>query len=153
MEKQVFFFHSDFTWNQFWSFCSSKNCHFYHMMSSEFWIFGCFSRFQVWIFQKIKIDEMTVVDPLKSAKTDFTWNQSGYCGTSTLHSQNSQLGCPDLYCNTVQTYFSGMSLTCTSWSRKKANFILTYRFQTLDFQCDWLVTINQYFEWNWYTDS
>ena len=40
-----FFWHPDFTWNQFWSFWSPKNCHFVHLRNPEFWIFGNFWHF------------------------------------------------------------------------------------------------------------
>ena len=34
-----FFCHSDFMWNQFWSFWSPKNCNLDYLICSEFWIF------------------------------------------------------------------------------------------------------------------
>ena len=42
VEISVFFCRSDFTWNQFGSFWSSKNCQFDFMNFTEFWIFGYF---------------------------------------------------------------------------------------------------------------
>ena len=52
------------------------------------------------MFRELKIVEMAVFDPLKSAKIDFMKNQSGRkMAISTLRnvlSQNSQLGCPGL---------------------------------------------------------
>ena len=38
----------------FWSFWSPKNCHFDYFSSYEFWIYGNFWHFQVWILPKIK---------------------------------------------------------------------------------------------------
>ena len=48
------FYRSDFMSNLCWSFWSPKNCHFDHLSSSEFWIFGNFWHFQVWNFSKNK---------------------------------------------------------------------------------------------------
>ena len=55
---QDFFCYSYFTWNQFLSFWSPKNCHFNYISSSEFWIFGYFRHFQVADDQKIKIQSL-----------------------------------------------------------------------------------------------
>ena len=32
-----FFYHSDFTWNQFWGFQKCKICHFHTFRGSEYW--------------------------------------------------------------------------------------------------------------------
>ena len=55
------FCHSDFTWNQFWSFWSPKNCHFNHFSKYEFLFFG-----------KNQNSKHTVYDLNISAKSDFT---------------------------------------------------------------------------------
>ena len=52
MEISGLFCHSDFTWNRFWSFWSTKIYHFDHLSSFEFWIFGNFWHFQVWNVSK-----------------------------------------------------------------------------------------------------
>ena len=71
-----FFYHSDFTWNQCWSFEAPQNCHFDHLSSSEFdfWEFLTFS--SVKFFQnskfKAKFVATPVFDLLKSSKIDFT---------------------------------------------------------------------------------
>ena len=52
-----------------------KNCHFYHLSSSEFWIFGNLLPFQVWNLSRFKafnIVKMAVFDLLKSANIDLT---------------------------------------------------------------------------------
>ena len=46
------------TWNQFWSFWSPKNCHFYHMNSSEIWFLSYFWHFQVSNLRKKKIQSL-----------------------------------------------------------------------------------------------
>jgi len=51
-EISGFFCLSDFTWNQFWSFLSLKNCHFDHLSCFELWIFVTFWHCQVWNFSK-----------------------------------------------------------------------------------------------------
>ena len=38
----IFCHSEDFTWNQFWSAWSSKNCYFAYLSSSEYWTFGFF---------------------------------------------------------------------------------------------------------------
>ena len=58
MEITRFFCHSDFTWNQFWSFWSPKNYHCDHLSGSEFWTFGHFWHFQAWNSPKIKIQSL-----------------------------------------------------------------------------------------------
>ena len=50
--------HSDFTWNQIWSFWIPQNWHFDQLRSSECSIFGNFWPFQVWIFSKITIHSL-----------------------------------------------------------------------------------------------
>ena len=52
VEISGFFCHSDLTWTWFWSLWSPKKCHVDYLSSSEFWIFGNFWHFQVWIFSK-----------------------------------------------------------------------------------------------------
>ena len=96
--------HPDFPWKQFWSFWSLKNSQFDCLSSIEFLV----TFDQAWHFSKnqtskpSKLFKMAVFDPLKSAKIDFTQNQSGR-KTAKLHtventySRNSQLDCPGLY--------------------------------------------------------
>ena len=52
VEISWFFWHSNFMWNQFWSFWSFKNCHLDRLISSEFWIFENWRHFKVWNFSK-----------------------------------------------------------------------------------------------------
>ena len=42
----------------FGHFEATKSCHFDHLSSSKFWIFGNFWDFQVWYFQKMKIQSL-----------------------------------------------------------------------------------------------
>ena len=76
MEISGFFCNLDFTWNQFWSFWSSKNCHFYHFSSSEVSDFGFFTLSNVWISQKSKfraskMATSAVFEPLKFPNSIF----------------------------------------------------------------------------------
>ena len=43
-----FFFHSDFTWNQFYRFQKYKICHFYTLAVYEFWFLWMFALFDGW---------------------------------------------------------------------------------------------------------
>ena len=106
--KKLFFpfFISDFMWNQFLSFWSLKNCHFDHMSSSEFWIFGYFWYSKVWNSQKsqnsyppklLKLQLLTlwnrpklISHKITVAKKWLNFHTVDY----PIHSQNSQLGCP-----------------------------------------------------------
>ena len=42
------FFHSDFTWNQFWGFEKCKICHFNTFRASESWFWWIFALFGGW---------------------------------------------------------------------------------------------------------
>ena len=72
MEISGFFCHLDFTWNQFWSFWSSKNCCFNHLRSSEFWFF-----WELLIFPGVKCPKSQNSNSSKLVKPQFLtlWNQ------------------------------------------------------------------------------
>ena len=55
--SEIYYKHSDFLWNQFWSYWNHQNCHFHNFSCSEFWIFGNFWHFQVGN-SKIKIETL-----------------------------------------------------------------------------------------------
>ena len=71
-EISWFFYYSDFTWNQFWTFWSAKNYHFNTFGGCEFWYFGIFCHFQIWNFHKNQYSK-----PPKLFKWQFLtfWNQ------------------------------------------------------------------------------
>ena len=55
----------------------AKNCHFDHLSSSEFeYILGILKRSKFSAYKIVKMTKMTVFHSLKSAKIDFTENQS-----------------------------------------------------------------------------
>jgi len=68
--------HTDFTWNQFWSFWSPKNCHLDHFSSSEFLIFDNF-----WLF-KCGIPKKSQLKAFKIHRNGSFWS-STECGTLT----------------------------------------------------------------------
>ena len=72
VEISGFFYTSDFTWNQFWSFWNPKKCYFDHLSSSKFWIFANFWHFQVWNFCKI---QNSMLSRLLKQQYLLFWNQ------------------------------------------------------------------------------
>ena len=81
---------SGFTWNQWWSFWTPKNCYFDQLSSSEFSAFGYI--FKCEIFQNNQNSK-----PSELLKLQFliVWNQPKLI--SRKISLNSQLGCRRLY--------------------------------------------------------
>ena len=61
--KKGIFCHSDFTWNQCWSFWSPKNCHFW--LFEQFWILN-FSEFLT--FSSVKFPKTQNLNPSKLLK-------------------------------------------------------------------------------------
>ena len=48
VEISWFFYHLDFTWNQFWGFYKCKMCHFSTIRGSEIWVSWIFAPFEGW---------------------------------------------------------------------------------------------------------
>ena len=66
VEMSWFFYHTGFTWNQFWGFLKCKICHFNKFRGSEIWFLWIFSLLEGWNLPKWQNSK-----PLKLQKWQF----------------------------------------------------------------------------------
>ena len=57
VEISWFSYHSDFTWNQFWSLKKCEICHFKTFRGSEFWFQSIFAFFDAWNWPNLQNSE------------------------------------------------------------------------------------------------